>query len=788
MRIDVGKEDLVTELDRIPRELYASLEEKGIAFDEVLLALYCDRDAQMQPRDTYLFATKDRLILLGGIMTLEKDGDTPKKKKGLKRIWSESEYITYPITELCGFRVEELLSAGRLIVSRKPSSEEENASPENPTAPSLILLTYFTNFCKESVLIFAKYAEQLTLGKELNVDPQDERDARYCPKCGMRYPDSNRPICPRCMEKGRLFLRFSKFLMRYKGYLILLVLSLLLMTGAGILVPYLSSGFFYDEVIYGTGAFAGELILALVMIISVRLLRVLATVVNSYASAIIAPKVIYDLKKTIFSSIKNLSLRFFTSRQTGGLMTQINEDSNTIYTFFCDGLPYMLVNVMQIVVVTVLMFWISPLLAVLTLLIVPAFFLATRWIFRRQRHLHAKRYVSSSQMNGLLADVFSGIRVVKAFSKEEAEIERFSVSSERLAKNDKKMGLFSNYAWPAAGMLLALGNVVAWGIGGWMVIQGELGLTYGLLLTFIAYMNMVFEPMNFFVDFISRSADCSNSIQRLFEIMDAHSDVSEREDAKSPEQLNGRVEFRDVSFSYQAGRKVIDRVSFSVDDGKILGIVGHTGAGKSTLANLLMRLYDTDEGEILVGGYPIKELSFDVLHRNIAIVSQETYLFVGTILDNIRYARPDATLEEVIRAAKYAGAHDFIMKMPDAYHTRVGFGYQDLSGGERQRISIARAVLKDPKILILDEATASMDTQTERRIQEALAELVRGKTTIMIAHRLSTLRDADELIVIEHGKVAESGTHRTLLEKEDGIYKKLYTLQEEALKSAGIRE
>ena len=217
-------------------------------------------------------------------------------------------------------------------------------------------------------------------------------------------------------------------------------------------------------------------------------------------------------------------------------------------------------------------------------------------------------------------------------------------------------------------------------------------------------------------------------------------------------------------------------------------LIGMAGAGKSTLANLLRRMYDVEDGEIRIGGYPVKDLSLSTIYQNIAIVSQETYLFMGSILDNIRYAKPDADFEEVVQAAKCAGAHDFIMKLPDAYDTRIGFGYKGLSGGERQRVSIARAILKNPKILILDEATAAMDTGTERRIQEALSELIKGKTTIMIAHRLSTLRDADALVVIERGRVAESGTHQELLAKEDGVYKRLYTLQEEALKSAGIRE
>ena len=276
-------------------------------------------------------------------------------------------------------------------------------------------------------------------------------------------------------------------------------------------------------------------------------------------------------------------------------------------------------------------------------------------------------------------------------------------------------------------------------------------------------------------------------LQRLFEISDAVPDVKESEHPVNLEKVKGDVSFKDVVFSYEENRIVIDKVSFDVPAGSTLGIVGHTGAGKSTLANLLTRLYDPIEGEVTIDGVNLKELSFRTLRDNIAIVSQETYLFRGTIMDNIRYACPDATNEQVMAAAKIASAHDFIIKYPDGYQTMVGMGYKDLSGGERQRVSIARAILKNPAILILDEATAAMDTQTERAIQESLNALTKNRTTIMIAHRLSTLRDADKLIVIENGKMPEAGTAEELLKKK-GVYYKLYKMQAEALKTIGIEE
>jgi len=323
------------------------------------------------------------------------------------------------------------------------------------------------------------------------------------------------------------------------------------------------------------------------------------------------------------------------------------------------------------------------------------------------------------------------------------------------------------------------GQVVATAVGGMMVIRGDISL--GTLMTFLAYFGMLYGPVEFMSSVTNWWARCVDSAQRVFEIIDTKSDIEEPKDPKVIENFRGDINVKDVWFQYEPAKPILKGLSLHIPEGKTLGIVGKTGSGKSTLANLIARLYDPNEGKVYVDGINVKELELNQLRTNIGIVSQEIYLFIGSIADNIRYARPDATIEEVIWAAKMASAHDFIVKLPDGYETRVGAGGQDLSGGERQRLSIARTIIQNPKILILDEATAAMDTETEGKIQSALNKLQANRTTIAIAHRLSTLKDADSLAVINDGKVVEIGTHEELMRKK-GEYHKLYNIQMEGLK------
>ncbi len=778
---------LPTEFDVIPEKVWGELERRGVTRGAVLFAMHADRDKNENRAENYLFLTRDRIAVLAFVDSAEKSrrtfGRKSRKAENVSgkpneaevtaaALPEQAEYAEYPTKGLSRFVVEERTSTSRLLAL---------AADGTP-----ILLTSMTNFCRSSAHLFERYSNRVLAGEtDIPVSPDDLPGANCCPKCGMRYPDAGQKICPRCMQKSHSIFRMGFFLKKYRLQLFVAFLTLCLSVGFSVLGPYFSSGFFYDKVLSPTGGFFGQLGLVLFLVIATRALMYLSIMLNNFVTSRITVKMVYDLRKTIFGVIERLSLRFFMGRHTGGLMNQVNDDADAIYDFYCNTLPYFLMCLVQLILVATLLFVMQPVMAALAFVMIPVYVLLVVLQHRHSRRLRAAQYNRSEEMTSHLSDALTGARVVKAFAREDQELARFGRNNRRLGESERKLGMFHSVLSPLAATALLTGNIVTLGYGGYLVIRGE--LSYGQLLTFLSYVNIAFTPLSFFVEFFRYRAYYTNAAARLFEIMDARPEITEKPDAVHPE-IRGAVDFSHVDFSYDKNRRVVEDVSFSVPAGGTLGIVGHSGAGKSTIANLLMRLYETDAGEIRIDGVNVRDLAFDRLYGSIAIVSQETYIFVGSVLDNIRYARPDATKEEVIAAARVAGAHDFIMRMPDGYETRIGLGKKDLSGGEKQRISIARAILRNPKILILDEATAAMDTETERLIQDALARLTEGKTTIIIAHRLSTLRDADQLIVIESGKVVERGTHATLLAKTDGVYRKLYTLQEEALRSAGIAE
>ncbi len=758
------------EIDPYRSELNGIVNDLKMTADDILLFARSDLSRDLTGGDTFLFLTKDTLVITEGQIRLDGQHKVSVRRDRLRSVYDKKNVDTYELSGLSELALEELISTARLTGKREDGT---------------VFLAMLTNTAKENIRLFVKYVNQYIKEGSVTKDEDDFKKDGFCPVCHNRYPDPNRKVCPKCMDRGKLIKRMGIFLKKYRKEICMILFALVLVSALGVAAPYLSSKFFYDQVLDRDGSFYGQILFLVLLIASMNICSALINMLASIITSRIAGKLVYDMKRTIFDSIKRLSLSFFTGRKTGGLMTQINNDATSIYWFFVDGLPYFLINIIQVIAVFIVMLTMNPLLALLCLIVIPLFLFVISRLFRHSEHLHAKNYSCFRAMNGTLADVLSGMRVIKAFAREKEEGTRFRRHATKVTDMYKEITIFNNTAFPFAYVIMYMSTIIVWIAGGWMAMNGQ--MTYGTLLTFLSYVGMMNAPLFMFVDMTYFFSECINAIQRLFEIYDAEPDVMETEHPVRKETFEGSVEFRNVEFSYDKNRKIIDDVSFAIEPGKMIGIVGHSGAGKSTLANLLIRLYDVTSGEIRIDGVNVKQYAFADLRRNIAIVSQETYLFIGSILENIRYAKPEATKEEIIEAAKIAGAHDFIVKLPDAYDTRIGLGYKDLSGGERQRISIARAVLLNPKILILDEATAAMDTETERTIQAALENLVAGKTTILIAHRLSTLRDADQLIVIENGKMPEFGTHAELI-RQKGIYFKLYTLQMEALKNIGVTE
>jgi ATP-binding cassette subfamily B protein len=405
---------------------------------------------------------------------------------------------------------------------------------------------------------------------------------------------------------------------------------------------------------------------------------------------------------------------------------------------------------------------------------------------KKFRKLHHSVWVQHAKLTSKVSDNINGHRIIKAFSKENDELSRFGKISKSLYDAEVRSSDAESTVFPILSIIIYLLGAIVLGAGGIMAVTTD-DLTIGQLLTFVVYLSMLQSPIDFLSWVVHWWARCVDSSQRVFEIMDTEPDVNDKPEPIILDDFKGQIELKELQFEYEPAHPVIKNLSIKIEAGEMLGIVGKTGAGKTTISNLIARLYDPKEGVVEIDGYDVKDLSSKQLRQNIGIVSQDIFLFIGTIADNIRYARPDATNDEVIAAAKAASAHSFITKLPDGYETWVGSGGQDLSGGERQRISIARTIIQNPKILILDEATAAMDTETERNIQNSISELKNGRTTIAIAHRLSTLRDADKLAVIEDGECIEFGTYQELMDKQ-GAYYKLFKLQEEALRFIGIGE
>lgn len=743
----------------IPEYMLSAFEAQGIDTRKLIYAIHTDMAPDGSHADTYAALDNDRLYILYGL-------EKVVRVTGARRIVSAYELQSmdsFVLQDLGELNCERLLSTGRLF------------SEKNGEAKVLMLFSVgYLSYVERLIKAVKNIREGIDPLTEILVDEE-----LFCPKCGTRYPEPERKLCPKCMDKKSITMRLMGFFKNYWRKVLVVFLVMLASTAFAILTPYVSSKMLFDDVLAEGGKYYGMVFGIVAIIFLVRALGVLMNMLYGYLLAHTMPWIIYDLKVKIFEAMQRLSVGFYTSKRTGALMNRVNKDATNIYWFFVDGLPYVIINVLTFAGVITLMCLLNMTLAAICLIVMPVAVIMFRILWSIFRRFHHKNWVYGSQLNAMVSDSVNGQRVIKAFAREDDETNRFMDVGNKQAGVDAASLNVGFTAFPLIYLFMFMGQVAIYIVGGMMVIRNEISV--GTLISFVAYLQMLYGPLEFMSWVSNWWARCVDAAQRVFEIIDAKPDVAEPENPVVLESFSGRIDVSNVWFEYDPATPILKGIDLHVEAGKMLGIVGKTGAGKSTLANLIARLYDVNQGSIKIDGVDVRQLSLKMLRGSIGIVSQDIYLFIGTIADNIRYANPKATIEDVIRAAKAASAHDFIMNLPDGYETRVGAGGQDLSGGEKQRLSIARTIIQNPKILILDEATAAMDTETEGNIQQALSKLQKGRTTISIAHRLSTLREADSLAVISEGKVVESGTHAELITKK-GEYYKLYNIQMEGLK------
>lgn len=755
---------------KLPPPVAERLNAEGLDTENLIFFFKTDMNNEALFSDSYVLFDQNGVYVAEFLEEVK--GKKDKKKLEFKP--TLISFVKIPVNEIDEICVEKHIATGRLTY-------KFNGEYFSLACYSIGLLANAECFAR----VFNNFKE--------NKDYQMYIDAvkkTVCKKCGKPVPPGI-AFCKKCNGKTSTVKRLFSFFKEVRGKMLFFIVSILISTGITLIIPQFSTQKLYDEVLNpGNTLGYNELLSALFTLVGtiagLKIIHWVFTFIYQYIIAGMLPWVVYNIKLKIFSAMQRLSVGFYTHKQTGSLMERVTRDSNNIYWFFVDGFPYVITNAITVVGIFAIMFktsWKLTLILFFSALGIVFIYPVCEKFFRK---LHHKVWVQNSNLTSKVSDNINGHRIIKAFSKEEAEYMQFNKVSERLMNAEIKSSNAEATVFPLLSVIVYALSAIVLGYGGVLCVKYN-ELTIGELLSFVVYLQMLQAPIEFLSWVTNWWARCVDSAQRVFEIMDTEPDIKESENPVEIQNLNGDIELKELQFEYEPARPIIKNLSLKINAGEMLGIVGKTGAGKTTISNLIARLYDPKEGSIKIDGVDVKDIPLKQLKTNIGIVSQDIFLFMGTIADNIRYAKPEATDDEVIAAAKAASAHSFIIKLPNGYETLVGSGGQDLSGGERQRISIARTIIQNPKILILDEATAAMDTETERNIQNSLANLKAGRTTISIAHRLSTLRDADKLGVIDEGECIEFGTYKELMDKQ-GEYYRLFKLQEEALKFIGVGE
>ncbi len=571
--------------------------------------------------------------------------------------------------------------------------------------------------------------------------------------------------------------RLLGYLKNYKKNVFSALILMIIAVSVNIINPYfIKIGI--DEFIE-TENIRGLLFLAGIMV-AVNILSMIASKKRVMIMGRTSNKILMEIREALFNHIQKLSFSFFDSRPVGKILARITTDVNALTNFFTDSVTVVIPDLITLIAISGIMFWMSYQLAIAAFITLPVLMgglILIESTFRKKWQVFRKK---NSNLNAYIHEDYSGIRVVQSFARERHTSSTFFSLGKDLNHSFIGAIKFADGFWSMVVLSWGFGTAIVFWVGVRLIDTGTISI--GVLVAFMGYITMFWRPVINLTNFYNVTVSNMTSAERIFEILDTPPDIENRGDAKELPPIEGKVTFENVSFSYDREEQVLDNISFTVEKGETIALVGHTGAGKTTIINLLSRFYDVTHGVVKIDGHDINEVTLDSLRSQMAIMMQDTFLFSGTVKENIRYGKPDATDEEIIRAASVVNAHNFIMAMENGYDTEINERGSKLSIGQRQLLALSRAVLNDPKILILDEATSSIDTETEILVQKGIRALLKDRTSFVIAHRLSTIKNADRIMVIHDGKIMETGSHNELLENQS-MYYKLFTAQYQFLKA-----